>query len=109
MISEEKKLTKLNVGNKCTIYEVAQMHQTFEDVLQKDFVVELDVSSVEVVDASFIQLLASAHIQAANNGVELKITGQSTLLTEFTNNIYCPEVLNSDVTRAAIEAINDES
>lgn len=97
MSTEELKITKYEFGSACTIYEAAQLQQTLEELLQKDFVVELDVSAVESVDASFIQLLASSHIQAVNKGIELKITGHSEPLSEFAEKIHCREVLNSDV------------
>lgn len=106
---EEHKFTKYEFGSACTIYEAAQLHQDLEELLQKDFVVELDVSAIESTDASFIQLLAASHMQAVNKGVELKITGRSAPLSEFTEKIHCQEVLDSDVIRSAIEVIHDES
>lgn len=93
----------------CTIYHAATLHDKLQSLFNKARVVTLDMSSVEVIDASIIQLLVATYQEALKINGEVKIISASKELKDFSNRIYCQIILGSDAMEKIKEGNSDES
>lgn len=67
----------IQLSGNCSIYEITQLHQQIHDNWPTQTDLNLDVSNISQVDASFIQLLASCKKQANNNNHLFKLVNPS--------------------------------
>lgn len=63
--------TRLDLGSKCTIVRVEDLHSQLEDLLQGGTHIEIDASKLEQCDTATFQLLASFHDALKAEGREL--------------------------------------
>ena len=75
-------MSAIALSGECTIYEIAQLHQKIHDNWKAGTNLELDVSAVSEVDASFIQLLASCKKRAEAHEVNLLLNNPTDALNE---------------------------
>ncbi len=75
-------MSKIILSGECTIYEIAELHQQIHDNWKAGSDLELDVSAVSVVDACFVQLLASCKKQAELNECKFLLTKPTEILNE---------------------------
>jgi anti-anti-sigma regulatory factor len=73
----------LDLGAKCTIIRAEELHKQMEDLLQTGHDVEVDVSQIEQIDTSVLQLLLSFHQTLSQDGRTLswKSPSEQTLAT----------------------------
>ena len=57
--------------------------------------VSVDLSSVEKVDASFIQLLLAVQLESKKSGAGFLVNGVSDTVAGFARDIFCDELLLS--------------
>ncbi len=75
-------MSKITLSSECTVYEIAEIHQQIHDNWKAGSDLELDVSAVSAVDASFVQLLVSCRKQAELNECKFKLTKPTEILNE---------------------------
>lgn len=63
--------TRLDLGTKCTIVRVEELHAQLEDLLQSGTHIEVDASKLEQCDTATFQLLAAFHDALKAEGREL--------------------------------------
>lgn len=95
-------------GN-CTIYEAQQLSETLQQILQSNVSVSIDISAIEQVDASFLQLLIAARSEAAARGVQLRVEGSAPAVERLAQNIHCKSALYGDPKSEGTEAVAHES
>jgi len=86
----ESALMKLTAS--CTIYEIAELYKNLSECLWTSAVLKIDLSAVEQVDASCIQLLLAAQLEASRHNSKLEIEADSEAVRKFAAQIYCPVV-----------------
>lgn len=96
MNKPKQKTAQWKLKNDCSIYEVSEMHQKLQTLLQKATTTTLDLSAVEHVDASFLQLLIAAHNEALNNEAQLRVKDPSECLIDLADKTYCQQALRED-------------
>ena len=74
--------SSLSIDGELTIYTVQQYKEAIVESLSVDKVLEVDLSGVDEVDVSGLQLLAALDKQLAENGNEMKITLASDVVIE---------------------------
>ncbi|MBT3724130.1 MAG: STAS domain-containing protein [Gammaproteobacteria bacterium] len=89
-------MSAIVLSGECTVYEIAQLHQQIHDNWTADTDLELDVSAVSVVDASFVQLLASCKKQAGKQALQFLLIKPTEALDEkikamFMNDFFSAE------------------
>ena len=74
--------SSLSIDGELTIYTVQQYKKSLVENLSEDKVLEVDLTDVDEIDISGLQLLAAISKQLADNGSEMKITQASDVVTE---------------------------
>ena len=72
----------LCIDGELTIYSVKQYQQSLVDKFSDEKILEVDMSAVDEIDISGLQLLAVISKQLADNGSEMKIIQASDEVTE---------------------------
>ena len=93
MNDDSQKSTTLKFAADCTIYEAAEHYQKVIDAINEASIVELDLSDVENVDSSFIQLLVSMQLEAKRNETKLEVKADSEAVNDLAAHIYCQDLL----------------
>lgn len=93
MSTYKQKITTLKFANDCTIYNAVNYYQKILKATYKAPVVKLDMSKVENVDSSFVQLLVCAQLNANRNGSRLEITANASVVDNLATLIYCQPLL----------------
>ncbi len=75
-------MSTIALSGDCTIYEIAQLHQQIHDNWKAGTDLELDVSAVTEVDASFVQLLASCKKRADIHEGQFQLSHPTEALNE---------------------------
>lgn len=96
MSDENEKTANLKLENNCTIYEIAQLHHDLVEMLQKSVDITIDTSDVKNVDASFLQFFISIQAEAKKGKTKFNVVGDSVVVNELVNNMYCQSVIDSD-------------
>lgn len=86
---------RLELKGDCTIYEISVLYEKLSEQFENGTSISLDLLSVEKVDASFLQLLACAQLEANRNELKLEISGLSDVVNKFAENINCQVSLGS--------------
>jgi anti-anti-sigma factor len=68
---------KLLIDEDLTIYNAAEYHQALVEGFKADKNLEIDLSTVEEIDTSGLQLLAAISKQVIDNGAAVKFTACS--------------------------------
>ncbi len=71
MAAPKQKTARLKLKGDCSIYEAFDLRVKLLELLQKAPVVTLDLSAVERVDGSFLQLLVAAQAEAEHTDTKL--------------------------------------
>jgi anti-anti-sigma regulatory factor len=79
----------IQITDECTIYDVAQLKEQVQEVIERGESVCFDLSKVMVLDASVVQLLLSTKIELASRNLSFSISAMSDAAQAFINNIYC--------------------
>ena len=74
--------SSLSIDGDLTIYSVQQYQKSLVDKFSADKMLELDLSGVDEIDISGLQLLAAISKQLSNSGNEMIITQASDVATE---------------------------
>ncbi len=89
-------MNRIVLSGECTIYEIAQRHQQIHDNWKADGNLELEVSAVTAIDASFVQVLASCKKQAEQHGFQILITDSTDLLEDTIKAMYMSDFFAVD-------------
>lgn len=93
MSKYSQKSTKLKFSEDCTIYNAVDHYQKIVKAIHRAPIVKLDLSRVENVDSSFVQLLVCAHLEAERNKTKLEVTANSAVVDDLAALIYCQPLL----------------
>ncbi len=74
MLSSDASEARLSIDRPLTIRHVSSLHNDVLEFISNNDVIEIDVDSELDVDASGLQLLASAHAFAINNGKDIRLS-----------------------------------
>lgn len=96
MSTPAQKTIELDIGNDCTIYQAADLHEKLTSLLNKESSINIDISSIQQIDASFLQLLVAAHKQAEQQDRQLTVSGESDTVNKWVNQLYCNTALSGD-------------
>ena len=96
MPASKQKTAQWKIKGPCTIYEAEAIQEKLTVLLNKAESVNLDITNVEDLDASFIQLLVASHKQAKIKNVKLNVVGNAEIFTKFVEGAYCPEAMSGD-------------
>ncbi len=72
----------LSIDGELTIYTVMQNQKSLVEKFSPDKMLEVDMSAVDEIDLSGLQLLAAMRKQLSDNGCEMKVTQASDVVTE---------------------------
>ncbi|MCW8929874.1 MAG: STAS domain-containing protein [Gammaproteobacteria bacterium] len=75
--NEDVLMDAIQLDGECSIYEITQLHQKIHDNWQGKTALNLDVSGVTEVDASFVQLLASCRKEAQEKHQQFELINPS--------------------------------
>jgi len=89
MMDYKQKSAQLKLNGDCSIYEICDLYKKLSEQLQAASVITIDLSSVERLDASFLQLLVFVQLEAKRNKTKLEIKGVSGRINEHAAHIYC--------------------
>lgn len=92
----EKPMNAIQLSGECTIYEIMQLHQQIHDNWPENTGLELDVSGVTEVDASFIQLLATCKNTARNKHLSFQLKTPSEPLNNKINAMFMQDFFFKD-------------
>lgn len=81
-IETEGGVNRVTVDGELTIYEVSGYHDVLKEGFQADKNMVVDLSSVEEVDASGLQLLAAYGKKAISNGAEISFVNMNDVARE---------------------------
>lgn len=95
-VARQKK-TQWKLGRECTIYEAAEIREKLLSLISKAEVVNLNLSLVESVDSSFMQILVAAHKQARSSDSVLKFSAISDAVQDFAEAVHCRAALDGDI------------
>ncbi len=83
MTASEQKTAQLKPKGECGIYEISDLCKTLSELLRKAPSVTLDLSSVDRVDASFLQLLVAMQAEADRTETRLTLKNPSENVTDL--------------------------
>lgn len=81
-IKNTKKKLSLCIDGDFTIYSVEEYRKSIAKRFNADQVLEVDLSEVEDIDTSGLQLLAAMDKQCSDSGTEMMISAASTVAQE---------------------------
>ncbi|MCU7939042.1 MAG: STAS domain-containing protein [gamma proteobacterium symbiont of Bathyaustriella thionipta] len=93
--NEDISMDSIHLSDECTIYEITQIHQKIHDKWQTNTNLNIDVSAVTEVDASFMQLLASCKKMAMDNNQFFKLINPSEKVTNKMKAMFMSDYFNS--------------
>lgn len=85
----ENNSVRLDLKGDCTIYEISDLYIKIRDLVKVSPHVTVDLTEVEKVDASFIQLLVAAQLEAKRNKIKLVFSGVSDTVRSMAESICC--------------------
>ncbi|NRA22876.1 MAG: STAS domain-containing protein [Oleispira sp.] len=91
----EQKFT-ISFSNDCCIYEVSVLQAQLSEAFNQHSNITLNLENVDYCDASFLQLLLSAHKQASLNDIKFSIESPAECVCQLANNLAFSELLYSD-------------
>ncbi|RDH85691.1 MAG: hypothetical protein DIZ80_01830 [endosymbiont of Galathealinum brachiosum] len=94
MSQQDQQAVNWKAGIECTVYQVSQLENEISNLMLLKKPMIFDLSKVEEFDASFIQLLLAAQLQAKKDNLQLSVEGASEALIELVNGIYCQPALS---------------
>ena len=77
-----------------TIYQVTEYRQVLMDLISRSNEITLDLSAINEVDVSFLQLLIAVHIAADGDSIKVNIQGAGDIVTELAESAGCQAALN---------------
>lgn len=83
----------IQLADECTIYDVAELKEQIENVIERGASICFDLSNVMVLDAAVVQLLLSTKITLAEHDLNFNISTFSEAAQAFISNIYCQDIL----------------
>lgn len=96
MTKRNQKVKTLKFSNDCTMVSISENYQEMMEAIRDSKNLKLDLTNVEQVDASFIQLLITAQIEAKRTETNLEVDGDSRIVNEFATHVFCHVSLSND-------------
>ncbi len=93
MDTPKKRAKCLRFTGDCSIYEVDSLKLKLLDALDKNQKINLRLTKIERVDASFIQLLLSAKAEAQSRNISLNLIEISQRVLDFATKMQAVEPL----------------
>lgn len=97
MTGSRKKSARLKLKGGCTIYEISDLDKKISELLRRAPAVTLDLSSVERVDASFLQLLVSAQAEAERSQICLTLSNPADNVRALIESLYFHPLIDARV------------
>lgn len=97
MTDSKQKSAYLKFKGECTIYEIADLCEKLSELLCKAPMVTLDLSLVERVDVSFLQMLVSAKIEAGVTQTRLILSNPAENVRLLIESLYFHHLIDSPV------------
>ncbi len=88
MTDSKGQFSQLDINGGCTIYGAAERHVQTRSAIQQSIFVHLDLSGITNIDASFLQVLVAAIIEADSLCMEQPIQTQSTSVRNPTEKLH---------------------
>lgn len=83
----------IELTDECTIYDVAELKEQIQDIIERGVSICFDLSKINILDAAVVQLLLSTKIELAERKLSFNISALSEAALAFINNIYCQDLL----------------
>jgi len=80
------------LAQECTIYEVADLKEQLNLLIEDNMNINFDLSDVVLIDASVVQLLISIKTEMKVKELSFSIEAISQNAQEFISSIYCTEL-----------------
>lgn len=109
MSKPKQKTAQWKLKGDCSIYESTEIHKKLQTMLHTAATVTLDLSAVEKLDASFVQLLIAAKKQAFKHDVQLRINKPTEAVRSLVEALHCQQVLVEDSESVKKEVNHNES
>ena len=90
-------MSSIALSGECTIYEIAHIHQKVHDNWTGETDLDLDVSSVTDVDASFVQFLASCKKTADSKQHKFQLIKPTDALNEKIKTMFMADFFKEEV------------
>ncbi len=100
-IETKNNINQIRIDGDLTIYEVADYLDTLKQTLMMDKTVELDLSGVEELDTSGLQLITAVCKQASGNGADIRFIAMSDEVDEAVHNSRLLHALGCEPKEAA--------
>lgn len=91
-----QKTKTLKFSDNCTMASVSENYQKLMEAIRDSKSLKLDLTNVEQADASFIQLLLTAQIEAKRTETNLEVNGNSRIVNELATHIFCHYSLSNN-------------
>jgi len=91
MTKTENEGKSLTLTGDCSIYEASELCDAFKTALSNTSSLMLDMSGIERVDASFLQILLSLKLEAEKHNVSINFGVIPEMLSSLANGLNCHE------------------
>ena len=89
MNKSSQQLRTVKFSTNCTMDTASADYEKVMDAIHHFHNVKLDLTDITKVDASFIQLLVTAQLEAKRYEAKLEIIGNSDIVNELATHIFC--------------------
>ena len=96
MSNDSQATAEIKFEADCTIYEVSGLHEKLSKAFSQASLIKLSFTDIENIDASFIQLLMAAKLEAKRKQIALEFSGDMKEISELARSINC-DLLIDDV------------
>ena len=100
-IETKDNINQIHIEGDLTIYEVADYLDTLKQTWMQDKAIELDLSAVEEIDTSGLQLITAVCKQANDNGADIRFVAMSDEVDEAVHNSRLLHALGCEPQEAA--------
>ena len=97
MSSRPQQTATFTLDADCTIYQAADLHEKLGRLLNTECSISIDVSAIEQMDASCLQLLLAAQQEARQKNCPLTLSGESDTLKNWSRQLYCEAALDGNL------------